>query len=695
MLRHTFQHLPGIGSVREQKLWESGIVNWDHLEARQPPQLQLFEIDRFRKTPPIESSRRALENKNAEFFEERLPSSERFRIASTFPESVLFVDIETTGLSLYYDEITLVGWDLKGNYDVAIQGRRDSQDRMYSALEKASVIVTFNGSLFDLPFLEQEFPDLSIPECHLDLRFASKQVGFTGGQKAIEKELSIERPGYLQSMGGETAPVLWHDYRWGDTSALKRLVKYNQADIEGMKGILDEVIRHRASEVGGPISEYSRPHFSGEGEGTTGSLFHDTVGRANIEIKPYSGERGPKVQYDELGLSSDLRIVGIDLTGNEERASGWGLLEGEKASTQRLHSDEELIQSTLDAEPSLVSIDSPLSLPKGRNRVEDADPAREEHGIMRESERVLKKRGINVYPCLIRSMQQLTARGIQLAAQLRAHGIPVIESYPGAAQDILRIPRKQAGLNHLRNGLQRFGLEGKFGEEKISHDELDAITSGVVGLFFWAGYFESLGNEEGDYLIIPEVEENESRWNRRITIGLSGPISAGKTTAAQMIQEKGYSYGRYSQVVRKEAKQRGLEPSQENLQRVGEEINEEQGQRWLGKQLLRLIRSSSRIVIDGMRHPEDHAFLVERFGPRFSHITVKAACDVRKKRFISEEGGTEKEFCEADSHPVERNVPRLQKLAHHTIRNEATLNDFETEVRSLISRIESTETVCH
>jgi uncharacterized protein YprB with RNaseH-like and TPR domain/predicted nuclease with RNAse H fold/dephospho-CoA kinase len=694
MLRHTFQHLPGIASVREQKLWESGIVNWDHLEARQPPQLQLFEIDRFRKTPPIESSRRALENKNAEFFEERLPSSERFRIASTFPQRVLFVDIETTGLSLYYDEITLVGWDLKGNYHVAVQGRRDSQDRMYSAFEKASVIVTFNGSLFDLPFLEQEFPDLPIPECHLDLRFASKQVGFTGGQKAIEEELSIQRPGYLQSMGGETAPVLWHDYRWGDTSALKRLVRYNQADIEGMKGILDEVINHRAEEIGGPIAECPRPRFSRKSEGTTGFLFHDTVGRANIEIKSYSGERGPKVQYADLGLSSDLRIVGIDLTGDEERASGWGLLEGKKASTKRLHSDEELIQSTLDAEPSLVSIDSPLSLPKGRNGVEDSDPAREEHGIMRECERVLKKRGINVYPCLIRSMQQLTARGIKLAAQLRAHGIPVIESYPGAAQDILRIPRKQAGLNHLRNGIQRFGLEGKFGEEKVSHDELDAITSGVVGLFFWSGYFERLGNEEEDYLIIPEVGESKSKWRGRTTIGLSGPISAGKTTAARTIEEEGFSYGRYSQVVRKRTKERGLEPTQENLQRVGEEINEEQGQRWLGKQLLQLIGSASRIVIDGMRHPEDHAFLVERFGPRFSHITIKAGRDVRKERFISEEGGTEKEFYEADNHPVERNIPRLQKLAHHTVRNEVSLGDFKAEIRSLKSRIESRETVC-
>jgi len=53
---------------------------------------------------------------------------------------------------------------------------------------------------------------------------------------------------------------------------------------------------------------------------------------------------------------------------------------------------------------------------------------------MRYCERILKKRGVNVYPSLIPSMQRLTARGIQLANNFRSLGIPVIESYPGAGR---------------------------------------------------------------------------------------------------------------------------------------------------------------------------------------------------------------------------------------------------------------------
>ncbi len=48
-------------------------------------------------------------------------------------------------------------------------------------------------------------------------------------------------------------------------------------------------------------------------------------------------------------------------------------------------------------------------------------------------------------------------------------------------------------------------LKESFLNNSVSHDELDAITSAVVGLFFWTGKFEALGNEEEEYLIIPKI----------------------------------------------------------------------------------------------------------------------------------------------------------------------------------------------
>ena len=180
-----------------------------------------------------------------------------------------------------------------------------------------------------------------------------------------------------------------------------------------------------------------------------------------------------------------------------------------------------MIDAITDWGPDLVSIDSPLSLPRGRRHVGDDDPTRDEFGIMRQCERTLKRRGINVYPCLLPSMQRLTARGIRLASTLRRLGVPVIESYPGAAQDIMNIPRKRAGENLLKDGLRLFGIKGDYLKQKVTHDELDAITSAIVGLYFWTGRFEALGDEREDYLIIPDIERTIR--SPRI-VGISGPI---------------------------------------------------------------------------------------------------------------------------------------------------------------------------
>ncbi len=195
--------------------------------------------------------------------------------------------------------------------------------------------------------------------------------------------------------------------------------------------------------------------------------------------------------------------VGIDLTASETRESGWCALRGDLAAVRRLASDEAIVRATVWAQPDVVSLDAPLSLPHGRLRVDDGDPGRAQYGIMRRCERALRSRGIPVYPCLLPSMQKLTERGMRLAAALRAEGIAVIECYPGGAQDVLGIPRKRAGLESLRAGLAQLGLRGAWTQGKITHDELDAITAALVGRCWARGEFEALGDPDEGLIVLP------------------------------------------------------------------------------------------------------------------------------------------------------------------------------------------------
>lgn len=578
---------------------------------------------------------------------------------------VLFLDVETTGLSRYYDELTLVGWLSDGIYRVYVTG--DDPQPLLCALRAASALVTFNGTLFDLAFLKKSFPGLSFPKVHADLRFLARRVGLTGGQKAIEAELGIHVRSGVEDLDGAQAVLLWHRYLRGDVQSLRRLIDYNRCDVVAMRHILDEVLDKLVSNLD---FWFANSRFSQHPYSVSGWAAH------GMELPVASRLNRPKNTFKSLFAetsSENATIVGIDLTGSETRPSGWCVLRGATAETEMIKTDDEMVARIIAVSPALVSIDSPLSVPFGRSRVEDDDPARAEFGIMRRCERELKRRGINVYPCLLPSMQGLTKRGMRLAARLRGLGIPVIESYPGAAQDIMGIPRKGAGEEFLKEGLADFGVSGDFLIEPVRHDELDAITSAIVGSFFLTGKYEALTGSTEDALIIPDLKAAPGP----VVIGVSGRICAGKTTVARFLERQGFAYTRFSLVVDDEIKKLGGKPDRESRQRVGLQINHTKGQRWLCEQVLAQVGAQSLIVVDGLRFLEDRAFFIERFGSRFLHLHVTAPLEIRMKRYRKDDGPSLKE---ADAQPVEGEVDRLGAMAAVTMDNSTTIDTLARAV---------------
>jgi uncharacterized protein YprB with RNaseH-like and TPR domain/predicted nuclease with RNAse H fold/dephospho-CoA kinase len=582
---------------------------------------------------------------------------------------VLFLDVETTGLSRHYDELTLVGWLADGVYRVYVAG--DDPEPLRSSLRRAAALVTFNGTLFDLAFLAKSFPGLLLPKAHADLRFLARRVGLTGGLKAIETELGIQIRGDVEDLDGAQAVLLWHRYLRGDLRSLRRLIDYNRCDVVAMRHVLDEVLDRLISH---PDFWFAASRFSRHGYSVAGWAI------PWVELPSASRLERPRNTFASLftgTAAENATIVGIDLTGSEARPSGWCVLRGAVAETEMVKTDDEMIARIVAISPAVVSIDSPLSIPFGRAHVGDDDPAREEYGIMRRCERELKRRGINVYPCLLPSMQTLTGRGMRLAAALRRLGIPVIESYPGAAQDIMSIPRKGAGEAFLKEGLNDFGVFGDFVTEPVRHDELDAITSALVGSFFLAGKYEALTGPTEDALIIPDLKALPGP----VVVGISGRICAGKTTVARFLERQGFAYTRFSLAVDDEIKRLGDKPNRESRQRIGLEINRTKGQRWLCEQVLARVGAQSLIVADGLRFLEDRAFFVERFGSRFLHIHVAAAPELRKKRYRK---GIGLSIEEADAQPVEGEVDRLGATAAVPMDNSSTIDNLDSAVERAV-----------
>jgi hypothetical protein len=175
-----------------------------------------------------------------------------------------------------------------------------------------------------------------------------------------------------------------------------------------------------------------------------------------------------------------MSIVGLDLAGVETRPTGFCILKNMNAKTCVVHEDGEIITKIQETRPRIIAIDAPLSLPAGRKSIDQRTGTH-----LRECDKELLRRRIKFFPVTLGPMRKLTSRGIRLKEILESRHFNVIEVYPGGAQDILGIPRKQQGLDKLRGGLKKLQIKGI--ANAMSADELDAITCAYVGKLYLEG----------------------------------------------------------------------------------------------------------------------------------------------------------------------------------------------------------------
>ena len=195
-----------------------------------------------------------------------------------------------------------------------------------------------------------------------------------------------------------------------------------------------------------------------------------------------------------------VKIIGIDLAGSQRRETGFCILEEDRIRTKVLKEDEEIIGSTVEQKPELTAIDAPLSLPKGRCCLKDDCPCRG-RGHLRNCDRDLIKLKIRFFPLTLGPMRSLTRRGMMMKKVLEQRGLTVVEVYPGGAQDIWGIPRKQKGVELLRYNLKQMGVVGI--EDRSTHHELDAVTCALVGKLYVEGNFILLGDPEEGQIVMP------------------------------------------------------------------------------------------------------------------------------------------------------------------------------------------------
>ncbi|MFC1822415.1 ribonuclease H-like domain-containing protein [Thermodesulfobacteriota bacterium] len=233
MLKNTFIHIPGIGIKIEERLWDSGILDWDSF--KEPFQINLSHkklesIERY-----LQESKEHLESNNPKYFESLLPASQHWRMFSDFRDSTVYLDIETTGLNMWGFEITTIS--LYDGESIFCYVKDQNLEDFEKDINKYKVIVTYNGKSFDIPFIERYF-GINLPQAHIDLRYILASLGFSGGLKGCEKQLWIDR-GNLEDVDGYFAVLLWYDYKQNkNQKALETLLAYNIQDTVNLETLM-------------------------------------------------------------------------------------------------------------------------------------------------------------------------------------------------------------------------------------------------------------------------------------------------------------------------------------------------------------------------------------------------------------------------------------------------------------------------
>ena len=203
-----------------------------------------------------------------------------------------------------------------------------------------------------------------------------------------------------------------------------------------------------------------------------------------------------------------MKIMGIDLAGRMENPTGICILSVDpvnghdrvggdriKINLNTIYTDEELFEQINNLNPSLIVIDAPLSLPKGRCCLEkECECAIGGH--FRQSEREIRLYG-PVLPLTFRGMKMLTMRGVNLASALYGK-YQLKETHPRTAHKIL--------------GWEKGKLQDNLGHflplpSNHTEHELDAAVAALTGFFYINDCYLELGDVDEGSIILPRGKD--------------------------------------------------------------------------------------------------------------------------------------------------------------------------------------------
>lgn len=178
----------------------------------------------------------------------------------------------------------------------------------------------------------------------------------------------------------------------------------------------------------------------------------------------------------------------------------------------------------------------------------------------------------------------------------------------------------------------------------------------------------------------------------RTIVVLAGMPGAGKSLASTVAKQSGIPVFVSGDVIRLEAKKRGLEPTRNNLGRLMLEIRKKEGMEAVAKRLLPLIEEtvSPVVVYEGARNMEEIDELEKHY--TVFRVAIHASPRSRYQRLLRRKRRDQpknwKQFLERDNRELRVGLGRVISLADRMIENEETKGQLKTQTRRVLKKIQ-------
>jgi len=172
-----------------------------------------------------------------------------------------------------------------------------------------------------------------------------------------------------------------------------------------------------------------------------------------------------------------MRLIGIDLAARTTNVSSIATYEDGRIRTYSVYSDENILEIIKNFKPDVLAIDAPLVV------VEKP---------FRSAEREMQQFGYKLMPLNTPDMQDLAKRASSIGYAIE-NLTKVIECHPNSTKKALNVNN----VKELKNV--------KFLNIIKNEHESDAIFAVVTALFFKEDNYNSFGDDEEGYIIVPKL----------------------------------------------------------------------------------------------------------------------------------------------------------------------------------------------